>query len=953
MKNLKKLVSVVLALTMIISSMAFVSAKDFGDVDTTASYAEAVSVLADLSILNGDEEGNFNPDADIKRSEFAAVLCHALGQENAANGSKGVVVFDDVAADHWASGYIAWAAQQKIVNGKGDGKFDPDAPVKYDEAIKMIVVALGYEPMAAKKGGYPTGYMVVAGNNGITDGVKLAGGANAPRAIVAQLVYKALDVPLMDASYVSTKDEDYTIYDGEIASPRRTILSYYLDITKVKAEVLATAKTNSALAKKDGNDLVTLTLTNNYGFDWAKIFDGLYDRGDSDEFYVGASDIADYMAMSVVAYIGVNEDDNYEVVACVGDAKSVNILEVTEGIEVATYTPADPTASPAVAEGFTFEYFENEDDYRTTEVDIDPTATVYVNGKAVADTEFDNIITEGASKVVFMGAKGGNYDYDKVFITEYDFAVVDEVNVEDEYIKLVTGGSVDLSKEVRGDKFAYTLTFDGAEIALEDLQAGDLLNILCGGDWKMDETQVDIIVTRDAVEGIVEEEVKAGETYVINGEEYDISAKNDSLVLEVNDAARYFLTIDGKLYAEDADYEAEGAAASVYGFVTKVGTETSFGDTVYQVRMFTTEGAFVTYDLAEKIVVKNDGVKQDGEGAADVYAELAAAIADVPVDGSTYANDEAAKVAAEAKIASRLVTFKLNTAGEIKEIDLISADATGGTYNPTTEKFIGKYFTAKSALIMAPVSMTGTIDHDDNIGTPAVNGYNVDEDDLAVGSFAALDEDTTYAKSSIFDVNRKNEIGVAIVSDDVATSAANALAVVTKKSTITDGLIKLEIFQAGETASYVVAEDCADFNDVEVGDVIQFNLGGEEIVKGYIVYDLDGDVIATNLNSGLPTTVAPGTKYIFNTANVVDVKSRYAVVDFDAIEDPDVDDVDVSFSNEQGTVALWNLDRSSSQLSKLSDLSSLKVSSRYTQNFIVYRANEDGDIIDAIQYIAQ
>ncbi|MBQ3225659.1 MAG: S-layer homology domain-containing protein, partial [Clostridia bacterium] len=526
MKNLKKLVSVVLALTMIISSMAFVSAKDFGDVDTTASYAEAVSVLADLSILNGDEEGNFNPDADIKRSEFAAVLCRALGQENAANGSKGVVVFDDVAADHWASGYIAWAAQQKIVNGKGDGKFDPDAPVKYDEAIKMIVVALGYEPMAAKKGGYPTGYMVVAGNNGITDGVKLAGGANAPRAIVAQLVYKALDVPLMDASYVSTKDEDYTIYDGEIASPRRTILSYYLDITKVKAEVLATAKTNSALAKKDGNDLVTLKLTNNYGFDWAKIFDGLYVRNDSDEFYVGASDIADYMAMSVVAYIGVNEDDNFEVVACVGDAKSVNILEVTEGIEVATYTPADPTASPAVAEGFTFEYFENEDDYRTTEVDIAPTATVYVNGKAVADTEFDNIITEGASKVVFMGAKGGNYDYDKVFITEYDFAVVDEVNVEDEYIKLVTGGSVDLSKEVRGDKFAYTLTFDGAEIALEDLQAGDLLNVLCGGDWKNDsDVQVDIIVTRDAVEGIVEEEVKAGETYVINGEEYDISAK--------------------------------------------------------------------------------------------------------------------------------------------------------------------------------------------------------------------------------------------------------------------------------------------------------------------------------------------------------------------------------------------------------------------------------------------
>ena len=949
MKNLKKLVSVVVALTMVISSMAFVSAKDFGDVDTSAAYAEAVDVLSDLAILNGDEAGNFNPDAEIKRSEFAAILCRALGQENSV--SMGATQFTDVAAEHWASGYINWAAAAEIVNGKGNGIFDPDAPVKFEEAIKMIVVALGYEPMAAKKGGYPTGYQVAASSIGVTKGISFVGAANASRKDVARLVYNSLDVPLMDTSYYTFSDEDeYLIYNGKNGTERRTVLSYYLDIVKVKAEVKNTAKTApSTLAKKDGKDLVELKLTNAFDFKWADILDGAYSANSTARFLVGASDIADYMAMSVIAYIGVNEDDDYEVVACVADAKSVATLEVTEGIEVSAYQPyvaANPSATPAVEEveeGFTFEYYENEDDYKTTVVDIAPNATVYVNGKAAADSAFDRIKTY-ASKVVFMGAKGA--DYDKVFVTEYDFAVVDEVNLDDEYIKLVTGGTVDFSKDVRGEKFAYTITFDGAEIGLEDLQAGDLLNVICADDWKNDDDVViDIVVTRDAVEGVVEE-FDGTNKYVINDSEYEISAKNDSLVIEVNDAARYLLTIDGKLYAEDADYEVEGADASVYGFVTKVGSETTFGETVYQVKMFTTEGAFVTYDLSKKVVVKNDGVKQDGEGAADVYAELAAVVADAVVDGSINTVDEDAEDEAKANVAKRLVTFKLNSSDEIKEIDLLTAGGSGARYNATTEKFLGKYFTSKSALIMAPVTEIGTVDHDDTPGTAAVKAFNVDEDDLALSAFSALDEEETYATSYIFDVNRKNEIGVAIVSDAISTSAANAMAVVTKKSTIADGLIKLEVFQAGETASYVVAEDCTDFDSVAAGDIIQFNLGGDEIVKGYIVYDLSTDTVDTSKNTP---------KFTFAKADVVDVKSRYVVIDADGIEDPNVasDDADVSFAKEQGTVALWNLDRSSSQLSKLSDLSSLKVSSRYTANYIVYRADEDGDIIDAIQFIAQ
>ena len=158
MKNLKKLVAVVLTLAMIISSLAVsVSASIYSDVDTSSSYAEAVDILSSLNILKGDDEGKFNPDSDIKRSEFAAVVARALGQENAANGAKGFSKFADVSVEHWAVGYINWAAQQGIVNGRDANTFDPDSPVKYQEAVKMLVAAIRYEPIAYVSGRYAIG----------------------------------------------------------------------------------------------------------------------------------------------------------------------------------------------------------------------------------------------------------------------------------------------------------------------------------------------------------------------------------------------------------------------------------------------------------------------------------------------------------------------------------------------------------------------------------------------------------------------------------------------------------------------------------------------------------------------------------------------------------------------------------------------------------------------------
>ena len=121
MKNLKKVLALVVALTMVLGTVGFAA---YTDVAEDAGEYTAVSTLSSLSILTGYEDGSFKPDGDITRAEFATVVCRALGAKVSGSAVTG---FTDVPADHWASAYIAYCAGAGIVNGMGDGTFAPQS----------------------------------------------------------------------------------------------------------------------------------------------------------------------------------------------------------------------------------------------------------------------------------------------------------------------------------------------------------------------------------------------------------------------------------------------------------------------------------------------------------------------------------------------------------------------------------------------------------------------------------------------------------------------------------------------------------------------------------------------------------------------------------------------------------------------------------------------------------
>lgn len=159
--------------------------SSFPDVDEHSEYAEAVAYVSDAGIMVGDAQGNFNPDQIVTRAEMATLICRMLGEtENLKKSAD----FSDVPLNHWANTYVTKTVELKVVNGYGDGTFGPSEDVTYEQAVTMIIRAIGGSELADEAGGYPDGFLSLAEQHGFLDNVHAGKGQPLSRGSVAQIV---------------------------------------------------------------------------------------------------------------------------------------------------------------------------------------------------------------------------------------------------------------------------------------------------------------------------------------------------------------------------------------------------------------------------------------------------------------------------------------------------------------------------------------------------------------------------------------------------------------------------------------------------------------------------------------------------------------------------------------------------------------------------------------------
>ena len=107
----------------------------FSDVKNHTNKA-AIEALASRGIINGMGQGTFMPNKTMTRAEFAAIVTRALGLT-----AKDTKVFSDVPSSKWYAGYIGTANSSGIVNGVGNGKFNPEGTITRQEAAAMVARA--------------------------------------------------------------------------------------------------------------------------------------------------------------------------------------------------------------------------------------------------------------------------------------------------------------------------------------------------------------------------------------------------------------------------------------------------------------------------------------------------------------------------------------------------------------------------------------------------------------------------------------------------------------------------------------------------------------------------------------------------------------------------------------------------------------------------------------------
>jgi len=210
---MKKILSLVLAALMIFSVLPVAFADEAVTteapaVEEVSEFQEAIDFLKLLGIYVGTSEETFVAAAKepVNRAQMALFTSRFItGQVDPAywmtsENDSGFTDIEDLYEE--AIGAISFASQKGIVNGVGEGLFDPETGVQYREAITMIVRALGY---TYKASGYPWSYINKAREIGLLDGIT---GINYTtqinREVVAQLLYNALFVEIDGTNVAET-----------------------------------------------------------------------------------------------------------------------------------------------------------------------------------------------------------------------------------------------------------------------------------------------------------------------------------------------------------------------------------------------------------------------------------------------------------------------------------------------------------------------------------------------------------------------------------------------------------------------------------------------------------------------------------------------------------------------------------------------------------------------------
>lgn len=846
MRNLTKVLAMVLAFTMMVSVAAF--AATYTDVASDANYAEAVSVLSDLGLVKGYEDGTFGADKTLTRAEAATLVVRLMGLEDAAVSAAGSDTgFTDVPADHWASGYITVAASKSVVAGMGNGTFEPETELEYAQIVKMIVVALGYEPQAAEAGEWPTNYISTASNIGLTKGIAGKASDKVTRATTARLLYAALTIPKMAKSGVGVT---------ATFEPTDTLILDDLGIYKLLGSVTAVDAVEGKVTldiDKQGLAIDAKYKETSDDDKWS------YDPED-DDVETGVLTATLKGMIDVPAYIFVADVD--------GDLTVVSIVE-RKNISSVAFTSEDFDEYDAVKNKLT--YYTNIEQTKTASVKLADTVEVRINNgpaEPVEADDFDDLVKNGAYLVDLKDTAENDDKFDYAKLTLFTYMVVGEIDVnKDETVYTFKAeedfeigdvlGVEEFEIDLENEEAIVTIIKGDEIVTPADIAEGDILNLVVEDEEGDELIEATIYVTNDTVDGVVQYVDDVDDIIVLeDGTEFKYL--NDYGV-DSNTEATFYFNISGKLiYVGDET----SVSAFEYGFATNVEFAAKRGTLkTGTLRVLKTDGEWATLDLKATVKVNGKSTKITN---VDTTPEISAFVDTFMVaDGNVY--DETAD---ELIITyNDVIAYKLDATGAVKEIVNIVAgeniveddedteDVDETIKNPiinnleADKKFsedaedgsaFGGYLVDETTVVFNLVG-----------GYTPDTVYSFDETKVSVADIKIFEDGTEYEDVDFIDIDEKTDF-VSVISGSFAAAIdfeANYFVVgkVLKRTIEDEEVLQLTGVQNGEVVTYyysadrepdvkkatfedVVAFAGVDYDDFGAGDILIVNADA----NGYI-----------------------------------------------------------------------------------------------------------------------
>ena len=512
-ENLKKVLALVLAFACAFTMFAGAAFTDQADIKVDA---DVVDTLVSLGIVEGFEDGSFQPNGTVTRAQMAKMIyVLRTGKSDASAYNDDKTSFTDIGS-HWARGYIKYCQSLGIIAGKSNTIFAPNATVTAQEAAKMLLVTLGYD--ATKAGltgsGWAAKTNALADENGLLEDVNTSFTGPCPRQYAAQLIYNAIDTPT-----VVWRDDAYTneTYTGD---DNKTIGQKYMGLEAKDEGRLMSVK------KEDGKDTFRIQVAGV----------GTLTKVEKDYSNLLGENVKVLYKDTDKVYGVFSTDDNTVVTALADDVDKINTTAGKLEIDSVSYKTAEANA--------------NNLSVRTT-----PDMSEFSSAKTIKDL---------VEKYPYYSVKFVDYnDDDKLdcaVVTPFVPAQIDSISSSK-----VTVSAIDLNKAAP----ALTETsIDRDDADLYEGAAEDDYVAVVDGDYSVSgNTAFTKMVT---VSGKVDSTRTSGTEFKTSGTWYTIEAKDVSVSL--ND--EYDFATVGK-FAFAADATSSSVSASNILFVDDIAKKTS------------------------------------------------------------------------------------------------------------------------------------------------------------------------------------------------------------------------------------------------------------------------------------------------------------------------------------------------------------------------------------------